>query len=475
MSARSWIAPAAIALGSSVLGCAAEPATQALVTIALDPALTDAAHVEATVLDVDGMPVGRPHRFGLTGEHAAPSPFSFGAVSDGSGTLRLRLSVVDASGMRVLSAQEVSATLVAGEPVALTVGLSPHCVALACQVGVRCTLSSDAAFTRACGASDGHCLSGDGLCGADCRFPDDADCGRPNGQSCAHDGDCASSQCVDGFCCNDRCARDCAACNRPGAEGICTDYVPASDPQHCGGCNLACDLTQVAVPHCTEATCDGRCAESFGDCDGDQRTNGCETDLARSPLHCGTCGNRCPFGTCADGTCVSKAVGYTTGAGEVGWPPNRMYGLIVYNPQEGMLAGIGIRLKHGDAYRTARVRVGVYRANDNQTPGQRLRTTTEISTDPRRWKEQGVISQHGGLEQAVAPTPLTGGTYYWLFFIADEMVHLATEIATEQWRESTSEIPYAGLSALPEFVGETQLSAPSAIGDLYMVVVPNSP
>lgn len=48
------------------------------------------------------------------------------------------------------------------------------------------------------------------------------------------------------------------------------------------------------------------CAPGFADCNG-ERSDGCEVELARSPLHCGGCGNACPtadgVAACVNGAC----------------------------------------------------------------------------------------------------------------------------------------------------------------------------
>ena len=64
---------------------------------------------------------------------------------------------------------------------------------------------------------------------------------------------------------------------------------PATDPNHCGGCNDSCEGLEACVG--------GEC-ECAGDvCDGD-----C-TDLMVDPENCGECGNDCGDGSCTNGVC----------------------------------------------------------------------------------------------------------------------------------------------------------------------------
>ena len=64
-----------------------------------------------------------------------------------------------------------------------------------------------------------------------------------------------------------------------------------------------------AAPHveCSAAGC--QCAPGFGNCDA-REENGCETDVAGNPLHCGGCGYECLTGTCDEGTCHCTIAGY---------------------------------------------------------------------------------------------------------------------------------------------------------------------
>lgn len=94
------------------------------------------------------------------------------------------------------------------------------------------------------------------------------------------------------------CASDQACC-----DFACTSI--ASDPQHCGGCGIACDPTET----CQESVC--RCGQpacGAGDvcCDVSGELLCVATD--GNPNHCGGCGITCDAGErCLDGACACQA------------------------------------------------------------------------------------------------------------------------------------------------------------------------
>lgn len=459
------------------VGCAERQGTQAVVTVSMDaPLLASTASLEVTLLSADGGAPNGAQALPLVDESAGQSAFSFGAVPVDGSALHLRLRALDPNG-QALASQLINATLPRDKAVPVMVKLSASCVALTCEVGVVCSLSDDSSWTKPCALSAllPTCVSYDGSCGAGCIWPNDLDCPAPNGRQCTSPENCASSLCVGGFCCNERCQRDCASCARPSFEGICTDYTPDPSAMHCGGCNLACSTTNI-VPHCTGATCDGMCTQGFGDCDDDKRKNGCETDLRSDPDHCDTCETKCPYRSCVDRTCKTDIIGNVVGTGEVRWPANRMYGLQVYSPTRATLAGLGIRFKRGGAYPTVHVRIGVYRRNLDESPGQLYaETANELSSDENDWLRLGIVRTDRGIEQPVAEQPLDADTWYWLFFIADQTVYLNSELATVSWRESKP-LNYASLSAMPQFTGPTTVTdSLISRGDLYMITINADP
>lgn len=77
---------------------------------------------------------------------------------------------------------------------------------------------------------------------------------RADGTACSLGSECASGQCVDGFCCNSPCNAQCAACNLPGFEGQCRAGTgpprggrpPCVDAWLCGN---ECDGSDMAQCH----------------------------------------------------------------------------------------------------------------------------------------------------------------------------------------------------------------------------------
>jgi len=187
---------------------------------------------------------------------------------------------------------------------------------------------------RDCGSTDGVCL--DLVDGSYCTIPclDGSLC--PSGSTC-------ESVDVDGTS-RDVCVPDsgvCSDCYDPdgdgygigagcfgadcdetsdttyeGADELCNEidddcdgevdetFDLASDVDHCGACEFACDFPN-SVPICDGGLCGvGACIDGWGDCN-DLPVDGCETDLT-APDSCGTCaelggapGSAC--GTCGEG------------------------------------------------------------------------------------------------------------------------------------------------------------------------------
>lgn len=73
---------------------------------------------------------------------------------------------------------------------------------------------------------------------------------------------------------------------------------PDSDPDHCGGCGIACGPGQV----CDGATCADVCSGAI--CEG-----ACVA-TERDPSHCGGCGIVCETGVCDAGVCASEVAGH---------------------------------------------------------------------------------------------------------------------------------------------------------------------
>jgi len=80
-------------------------------------------------------------------------------------------------------------------------------------------------------------------------------------------------------------------------SGTCVN--PKTDPQHCGGCDVACGPEE----RCSAGSCGPNCADTLTDCDG------VCLDVTRDPEHCGSCTTRCTSGICENGTCADAIAG----------------------------------------------------------------------------------------------------------------------------------------------------------------------
>lgn len=92
----------------------------------------------------------------------------------------------------------------------------------------------------------------------------------------------------------------------PGGNGCEVDA--SSDAAHCGACGRACGALPGVASRCVEGSCAFACAEGRGDCDGDLAgpgSNGCETPVSSSALHCGECFHPCET-SCSAGLCSGE-------------------------------------------------------------------------------------------------------------------------------------------------------------------------
>jgi hypothetical protein len=109
---------------------------------------------------------------------------------------------------------------------------------------VRTGSGNPGACTFVCQSTPRTCTTGDGFCPAGCTRASDRDCKATNGEACNGNGECLSSVCEDGRCCQVECAR-CQACT--GAGGSCVAILNAPDPGPCDG-NRICDGAGMCIP-----------------------------------------------------------------------------------------------------------------------------------------------------------------------------------------------------------------------------------
>ena len=166
-----------------------------------------------------------------------------------------------------------------------------------------CEYACEVVGDEVCDGNDDDC---DGVVdeGVD-LLTDPLNCGEC-GEICAFDG--AGARCVEGECAIGACDDGLANCNGFAEDGC--EVVLATDVEHCGECEIACDFENAGAA-CEEGVCTlGVCEEGFANCDGDP-DDGCEIELADDLLHCGECDNACSFETtgaaCEFGECVPTA------------------------------------------------------------------------------------------------------------------------------------------------------------------------
>lgn len=114
--------------------------------------------------------------------------------------------------------------------------------------------------------------------------------------------------CVSGVCQVVACDAGWGNCDGNHQNGCETNLM--SSTSHCGSCNDRCSSVN-GVPSCVGGQCHISCNAGFGNCDGNARSNGCETNLTNHPGHCGACGGDCFSWTgsasvdCSNGNCCT--------------------------------------------------------------------------------------------------------------------------------------------------------------------------
>jgi hypothetical protein len=169
---------------------------------------------------------------------------------------------------------------------------TPNCVSGVCGVS-------------SCSAGLGNC---DGVGGCEANLKTDANncgaCGKvcavTNGTGVCSNGTCAVDACAPGF-------DDCDGVYSNGCERSLTTLTD------CGGCDVACALSNAAESCATGSCRIASCAAGFADCDSSPG-NGCEVNTKTNTSHCGGCGAACSS-TNGTASCSNGACGITCSAG----------------------------------------------------------------------------------------------------------------------------------------------------------------
>ncbi|MEB2311422.1 MAG: hypothetical protein OZ928_06205 [Polyangiaceae bacterium] len=231
----------------------------------------------------------------------------------------------------------------------------------------QCTLLAAGASGSGCG--NYACTGASGACPSSCA--NDSTCAasaycntatgkcepdQPNGGVCTTGAQCASGNCVDGFCCNSACTGLCQACSagKTGlANGTCGSVTGGTDPDNecaqdtastcqkdgfcngAGACRLYTSGTACGSPTCTAGVANAAACDGSGTCkttptpcvpyacSGTACGTTCSGDgQCHSGYYCATGGtclakkadgdacsapNQCSSGNCADGVCCNTA------------------------------------------------------------------------------------------------------------------------------------------------------------------------
>lgn len=119
-----------------------------------------------------------------------------------------------------------------------------------------------------------------------------------------------SPSCGNGIC-SGACEAGWVDCNNDKLNDGC-EVRPATDPDHCGSCSNVCSSANVQTRTCSASTCNGTCKAGYADCNGDKLSDGCETNLNDDPLRCGACTTPCSTShikaDCKGGQCVGPCM-----------------------------------------------------------------------------------------------------------------------------------------------------------------------
>ena len=199
-----------------------------------------------------------------------------------------------------------------------------------CETNINTSASNCGACGNACSFPNAAVACAAGSCTiASCnKFFGNCDANLSNGcetnlaASVNHCGGCgnacpvaanASRLCL-AFTCSFVCNANYANCDDASDNGCEVNY--AEDPNNCGGCTATCSSANLAVRTCKGGNCGGLCTHGFDNCNGDLRTDGCETNILTNPNNCGGCAVSCSDAHIVKRTCSGFGC---TGACVPGW------------------------------------------------------------------------------------------------------------------------------------------------------------
>ncbi len=329
MTSSSFAVAATFALGA-IAGCKTTPTKEALVVFDVEVAadVTTYAKVRFTA----DVPPGVPERD--LGNPTPPRMFRFGYYMPGvSGTVVIRGRAFDAAGCAVGQGTLTIAGVVAGSLTEVTDKLTiarlatPACPADAGDGGndARDGGGDAPADTMDASAADTPADVGPGDAPVSMPEAGMPEAGTPdalqemppakkvNGETCAAGGECASTFCVDGVCCESACAGLCEACAEGTTKGICqvvTAGAPRAPRTACAGtgaCQGSCgagNRMACTFPGATTQCREPSCAASTGRATLAAACNGAGACPAVETVDCAP--NTCAGTICAGGCSTSQ-------------------------------------------------------------------------------------------------------------------------------------------------------------------------
>jgi hypothetical protein len=205
----------------------------------------------------------------------------------------------------------------------VTVGVQCFCNGGYAGDGFTCKDVDECLATPGVCWANSTCINTIGAFGCQCNAPW-ADCNGATSDGCEADtqGDtahcgkcgaaCSGSGVLESMCSKGECGGNCAAgytdCDGDLRTNGCETHTGA-DSVNCGQCGLACSNTHIASQACTASLCSGQCEDGFLDCNMDKLSDGCEQDVFNDVNNCGSCGKACanlPHSTvgCSAGKCA---------------------------------------------------------------------------------------------------------------------------------------------------------------------------
>jgi hypothetical protein len=168
----------------------------------------------------------------------------------------------------------------------------PNCVNGKCGVSACEPGTGDCDNDQVCETDLGNDSDNCGRCGNICS--------ARNGMTRCDGGACVIERCLDGWA-------NCDGTSKDGgfANGCETNLATAVD--NCGACGTRCDTVAHGSGTCAAGACVVDCDAGFADCDG-KAVNGCETDTTSDPNHCGGCDNACDIPNAAAACSASSCV-----------------------------------------------------------------------------------------------------------------------------------------------------------------------